>query len=150
MPENIGLALIGRITPYPGLLAMEQIRQDRDVMDVGGSGHYSMDDLGLAVDPDVGLYPFQGVHAEVPLIPLRGPPGSLFPLRLPTEMPRSRALPGETARQLTHENRHTMGVFGLYLALFKGIFRRSSGTLCADLNVPPVYRYPIFFIKKNA
>ena len=40
-------------------------------MDVGGSGHrpygrqcHGVDDLGLAVDPDVGL------HAEVPLVPL--------------------------------------------------------------------------------
>ena len=32
-------------------------------MDVGGSGHYGMDDLGLAVDPDMGL------HAEVQLVP---------------------------------------------------------------------------------
>ena len=63
LPEDIGLALIGRIAPHPGLLAMEQIRQDRGVMNVGGSGHYGMDDLGLAVDPDVGL------HAEVPLVP---------------------------------------------------------------------------------
>ena len=63
LPEDFGLALIGRVAPHPGLLPMEQIGQDRGVMDVGGSRHHGVDDLGLAVDPDVGL------HAEVPLVP---------------------------------------------------------------------------------
>ena len=35
-------------------------------MDVGGSGDHRMDDLGFAVDADMGF------HAEVPLIPLLG------------------------------------------------------------------------------
>ena len=63
LPEDFGLALIGRVAPHPGLLPMEQIGQDRGVMDVGGGGHYGMDDFGLAVDPDMRFHP------EVPLVP---------------------------------------------------------------------------------
>ena len=66
-PEDIGLALIGRVTPHPGLLAVEEIGQDRGVMDVGGSGHrpygrhsHGMDDLGLAVDAYMAFTPFRG------------------------------------------------------------------------------------------
>ena len=77
-PENIGLTLIGRIAPHPGLFAMEEIGQDRSIMDVDGSRHrpygrhgHGMDGLGLAADPDMRLYLLQGVHAEVPLHPLR-------------------------------------------------------------------------------
>ena len=64
LPEDIGLALIRRVTPHPGLFAMEEVGQDRGVMNVRRGRHYGMNDLGLAVDPDMGL------HAEVPLIPL--------------------------------------------------------------------------------
>ena len=39
-PEDIGLALIGRIAPHPRLLAMEEIGQDRGVMDVKGGRHW--------------------------------------------------------------------------------------------------------------
>ena len=66
LSKTIGLALIRRVTPYPGLFAMEKIGQDRSVMNVRRGRHYGMNDLGLAIDPDMGL------HAEVPLIPLLG------------------------------------------------------------------------------
>ena len=78
LPEDIGLALIRRVTPHPGLFAMEEVGQDRGVMNVRRGRHYGMNDLGLAVDPDMGLYPLQGVHAEVPLIPLT----RLMPVRI--------------------------------------------------------------------
>ena len=64
LSKTIGLALIRRVTPYPGLFAMEKIGQDGGVMNVRRGRHYGMNDLGLAVHADVGL------HAEVPLIPL--------------------------------------------------------------------------------
>ena len=46
---------------------MQQIRQDLAVGDIGGGGgDDGVDDLGPAVDADMGL------HAEVPLIALLG------------------------------------------------------------------------------
>ena len=60
LSAGIALALVGRVARDPGLLAMEKIGQDLGVMDIGGSGDYRMDDLGLAVDPDMRLYPLQG------------------------------------------------------------------------------------------
>ena len=72
LPEDIGLTLVGRVAPDFGFLAMKEIRQDRGVVDIGGGGHDRMDDLGLAVDPDRGLYPLQGVHPKKPLVALPG------------------------------------------------------------------------------
>ena len=65
-PDHRFLTLVGRIAPDLGLFAMEEIGQDRGVMDVGGGRHYRMNDLGLAVDANMRF------HAEVPLIPLLG------------------------------------------------------------------------------
>ena len=66
-PEDIGLALIGRVTPQPDLFAMKEIRQDRGVMDVKSGRHWpygrhshGMDDLGLAVDAYMAFTPFRG------------------------------------------------------------------------------------------
>ena len=64
LSKDIGLTLIRRVTPYPGLVAMKEIGQDRGVMNVRRGRHYGMNDLGLTVDPDRGLYPLQGVHAK--------------------------------------------------------------------------------------
>ena len=64
LSKDIGLTLICRVTPYSGLVAMKEVGQDRGIMDVGGGGHDGMNDLGLTVDPDRGLYPLQGVHAK--------------------------------------------------------------------------------------
>ena len=72
LPEDIGLTLVGRVAPDFGFLAMKEIRQDRGVVDIGGGGHDRMDDLGFAVDPDMGLYPLQGVHPKKPLVALPG------------------------------------------------------------------------------
>ena len=40
LSKTIGLALIRRVTPYPGLFAMEKIGQDGGVMNVRRSRHY--------------------------------------------------------------------------------------------------------------
>ena len=45
--EDIGLTLVGGVSPDLGLPAMEEIGQDRGVMDIGGGGHNGMDDLRL-------------------------------------------------------------------------------------------------------
>ena len=75
LSKNIGLALIGRVTPHPGLIAMKKIGEDRGVVNVGSRRDYGMDDFGLAVDADMGF------HAEVPLVALLGlvPVGVAFP-----------------------------------------------------------------------
>ena len=57
---------------------MEEIGQDGGVMNVRRGRHYGMNDLGLAIDPDRGLYPLSGVHAKRPLIALLG----LMPVRI--------------------------------------------------------------------
>ena len=66
LPEDIGLTLIGRVAPYSGLFAVEEIGQDGGVMDVGSGRYYSVNHLGFSVDAYVGLHP------EVPLVALLG------------------------------------------------------------------------------
>lgn len=58
------LSGIGAIAPYPGLGAMQQIGQDRRVVDVGGCCHRRVNELGFAVDAKMRLHP------KIPLISL--------------------------------------------------------------------------------
>ena len=59
--DDIPLPLIGRVTPYPCLLAMQQVGQAGRIVHIGGRRHHRMNDLGPAVHADMRL------HAEVPL-----------------------------------------------------------------------------------
>ena len=43
-PDHRILTLIRRVTPYPGLVAMEEIGQDGGVMNVRRGRHYGMND----------------------------------------------------------------------------------------------------------
>ncbi|KXK54720.1 MAG: hypothetical protein UZ07_CHB004002496, partial [Chlorobi bacterium OLB7] len=56
------LAGVGRVAIDPVLVAMQQLRNRVLVMHVGRGGDDRMNQLGLAIDADVGL------HAEVPLV----------------------------------------------------------------------------------
>ena len=44
-----------------------------------------------------------------------------------------------TAQRLIHENGRGTGVFGPYLALFKGVFRGQAGALGLIFSAPPVH-----------
>ena len=70
LPEDIGLTLVGRVAPDFGFLAMKEIRQDCGVVDIGGGGHDRMDDLGLAVDTNMGLHPKKPLVALPGLVPI--------------------------------------------------------------------------------
>src|SRR4030095_5114338 len=62
--QHAGLARIRELAPDAPFLAMQQPRQDVTVMDVG-RGHFDrVNELALAIDPEMAL------HAEVPLPPL--------------------------------------------------------------------------------
>lgn len=60
------LAGVGRIAPHAGFVTVQQILHRHRVMDVRRSGHHAVNQLGLAVHPDVRL------HAKVPLAALAG------------------------------------------------------------------------------
>jgi hypothetical protein len=64
--QHAGLARIRRIAPDAVFLTVQQPRQDVTVMDVGRRRFYRVNELALAIDPEVAL------HAEVPLPPLLG------------------------------------------------------------------------------
>ena len=51
LSKTIGLALIRRVTPHPGLVAMEEIGQNCGVMNVRSGRHYGMNDLVLLSTP---------------------------------------------------------------------------------------------------
>src|SRR5262249_54846719 len=59
--EDGGLARVRRIAPDPALVTVQQPGQDVTVVNVGGRGLDGVNQLALAVDPEVAL------HAEVPL-----------------------------------------------------------------------------------
>src|ERR1043166_1490850 len=59
--QHASLPRIRRVPPDPTLLAMQQPRQDVTVMDIGRRHFDRVNELALAVDPEVAL------HAEVPL-----------------------------------------------------------------------------------
>lgn len=60
------LAGVGRVAIDPALAAMQQLRDRVLVMHVGRGGNDGVNQLGLAIDADVGL------HAKVPLVALLG------------------------------------------------------------------------------
>lgn len=64
--NGLCLAGVGRITPHPGFLSVEQVANNDRIVDVGGRGYHGMDQFGSTVDADMGL------HAEEPLITLPG------------------------------------------------------------------------------
>jgi hypothetical protein len=66
LPDHRPLAAVGLITPYAGLLAVQQIGQHRAVGDIGRRHHRRVDQLGAAVDAKMRL------HAEIPMIALLG------------------------------------------------------------------------------
>ena len=53
---------IGRITPDTTLVAVEQIVQNYRIVNIGRGSYYRMNQLGFAVDTNMGL------HTEVPLV----------------------------------------------------------------------------------
>ena len=55
------LTRIGRVSPDPRLVTMQQVRQNPGVVDIRRRGHHRMDQLAATVHPDMRL------HAEVPL-----------------------------------------------------------------------------------
>src|SRR6202030_3495060 len=64
LPDYRPLAAVSLITPYPGLLAVQQIGQHRAVGDIGWRGHRRADQLRAAV------YPKMRFHPEIPLVSL--------------------------------------------------------------------------------
>jgi hypothetical protein len=64
--DNVALPHIGRVAPYPGFFAMQQVSQHLAVMHVRRRGRDRMDQLRPAVDANVAF------HAEVPLVTLAG------------------------------------------------------------------------------
>jgi len=64
--NHISLASIGRITPNPCFVAVQQVADDHGVMDVGRCRHHVVNQLGATVHTDVGF------HAKEPLVALAG------------------------------------------------------------------------------
>ena len=60
--DHGGLAPVRLIAPHARLVPVQQIGQHLGIGDVGGRGRHRVDDLGSAIDPDMGL------HAEIPLV----------------------------------------------------------------------------------
>ncbi len=48
---------IGRITPHPGFLSMQQILQDLRIVHIGGGGHNRVNQFGFAVNADMRFHP---------------------------------------------------------------------------------------------
>lgn len=66
LANDVALPGIGRITPYPGFRAMQQIRQNPAVMHIRRCYRYRMNQLALTIDLNVRLY------AKEPLVALLG------------------------------------------------------------------------------
>lgn len=64
--DDLGLTRVCRIFPDTGFLPLQQMRQGLAVMHIGSGECHRMDELDLAVRPNVRL------HAEMPLIALLG------------------------------------------------------------------------------
>lgn len=64
--DHIFFACIGRITPDASFVTMEQITQHDRVVNIGRCSYNGMNQLGFAVDTDMGL------HCKEPLIALAG------------------------------------------------------------------------------
>src|SRR5215472_3003335 len=57
LPDHRPLAAVSLITPYPGLIAVQQIGQHRAVGDIGRRRHRRVDQFGAAVDPKCAFIP---------------------------------------------------------------------------------------------
>lgn len=66
--NHVTLSAVGRITPDPRLVPMQQLRQDLAVIHIGhcGCDRMRMNQFGVAVDATMRL------HAEVPRLPFLG------------------------------------------------------------------------------
>lgn len=64
LADHFALASIGRVTPYPPLLSMQQVGERLAVVHVGCARHHRVNQLAATVHADVRF------HAEVPLISL--------------------------------------------------------------------------------
>lgn len=64
--NDFPLPPVGGVTPDPGFLPMQQIRQYLAVMHIGGGRHHRVNHLALAVHPHMGLHP------EIPLVAFPG------------------------------------------------------------------------------
>jgi hypothetical protein len=53
LPDHRPLTAVGLITPYAGLLAVQQLGQHRAVGDIGRRGHGRVDQLAPAIDADM-------------------------------------------------------------------------------------------------
>ena len=62
--NGITLPCIGRISPHTAFFAVQQISQNHRIMYIGGSSYHRVNQLGFAVDTDMGL------HAKEPLVAL--------------------------------------------------------------------------------
>ena len=62
--DDLLLAGVGRVAPYPGFFTVKQVRQDLRIVDIGCGRYHRVDESGSAVDTDMGL------HTEVPLVAL--------------------------------------------------------------------------------
>ena len=58
----LSLTAVRRIAPYAGFLTVKQVGQNLGIVNIGRCRDYGVNELGAAVDTDVGF------HAEVPLI----------------------------------------------------------------------------------
>lgn len=61
--NDVSFPGIGRITPYPGFLPVQQITYHDRIVNIGGSRDHRMNQPGFAIDTDMRLHP------EIPLIP---------------------------------------------------------------------------------
>ena len=57
LADHRPLAAVGLVTLHPGLLPMQEIRQDRAVGDIGRRRRHRVDQLAAAVDPEMRLHP---------------------------------------------------------------------------------------------
>jgi hypothetical protein len=64
LPDHRALAAVGLITPYSGLLPVQQLGKHRAVGDIGRRRRHRVDQLATAVDPKMRL------HAEILLVAL--------------------------------------------------------------------------------
>lgn len=61
--NDISFPGIGRITPYPGFLSVQQITENNRIVNIGGCSYHGMNQPGFAIYTDMRLHP------EIPLIP---------------------------------------------------------------------------------
>ena len=57
LTDHRPLAAVGLVTLHPGLLPMQEIRQDRAVGDIGRRRRHRVDQLAAAVHPEMRLHP---------------------------------------------------------------------------------------------